>query len=853
MADSELTMAVSGMTCASCAVRVEKALRRLPGVTAADVNLADDHVRVLFDAGQSGPLDLQQAVERAGYGVITDELSLHVGGMTCASCVARVEKALRRIPGVLEADVNLADERAHLRLAAGVVSADTVAAAVERAGYSAVLPQADEQATADVEERARAEEMARRTRRLRVATAFSIPLFVLSMARDFGLISPWLIGAGAEMAVEMAGSSMAEMMAMIAARDDLWNWLFLLLATPVQFYAAAEFYRQAWRALRARTANMDTLIVVGSSAAYLFSTGLMISGASGHVYFETAALIIALILLGKWLEARAKRMTGAAIRALIQLQPQSARVIRGTQEIDLPLRDVRSGDMVIARPGERIAVDGVIVSGRTAVDESMLTGESMPVEKTAGDRVFGATINRSGSIQYRATRIGKDSALAQIVRLVREAQGSRAPVQALVDRISAVFVPVVLVVAVLTLAVWLLAGAGFTEALIFAVAVLVIACPCALGLATPTAVMVGTGRAAANGMLIRNAQALEQAATLETIVVDKTGTLTNGRPTVTDLMTADGNVAWPVQQPTGAQRRLLEIAAAVERRSEHPIAQAIVQAAVNAGIPAEGTVDIEVQAGMGVTAQVEGVKVLIGNARHLAAAGIAVDDYAALTGDWQESGKTPVYVALDGAVIGALAVADTLRPHSVEAVADLRRRGIRVVMLTGDQRRTALAVARELGLAPDDVVAEVLPADKAAAVRQLQQQSGRPARTAMVGDGINDAPALAQADVGIALAGGTDVAVEAADVTLMRADLRLIVDTVQLSRATTATIRWNLFWAFAYNVVLIPVAAGLLYPWTGWQLSPILAAAAMAFSSIFVISNSLRLRSMKLTAAADSR
>jgi P-type Cu+ transporter len=851
VADSELTLAVSGMTCASCALRVEKALCRVPGVTAAEVNLADDHVRVHFDATQSGPVQLQQAVERAGYGVITDELAVHVGGMTCASCVARVEKALRRIPGVLAADVNLADERAYLRFTAGAVMADTVAAVIERAGYTAVLPQADEQATVDVEERARADEMGRRTRRLTVAMAFSIPLFVLSMSRDFGLIAPWLVGPGAAMAAEMAGASMAEMMAMIAARDDLLNWLFLVLATPVQFYAGADFYRQAWRALVARTANMDTLIVVGSSAAYLFSTVLLLSGAAGHVYFETAALIIALILLGKWLESRAKRMTSAAIRALIQLQPQSARVIRGTQEIDLPLRDVRSGDMIIARPGERIAVDGVIVSGRTAIDESMLTGESMPVEKAAGDRVFGATINRSGSIQFRATRIGKDSALAQIVRLVREAQGSRAPVQALVDRVSAVFVPVVLTIAVLTFIAWLIAGAGFTESLIFAVAVLVIACPCALGLATPTAVMVGTGRAAAHGILIRNAQALEQAATLEAIVIDKTGTLTNGRPVVTDVMTGDGSSSWPQGQLTSAQRRLLEVAAAVERRSEHPIAQAVVLAAAEAGIAVEGTVDIQVQAGMGVTAQMSGVPVFIGNARYLAAAGLSVDQYRQQTEAWQETGKTPVYVAYGDAVIGAIAVADTVREHSHSAVTELRRRGLRVVMLTGDQRRTALAVARQLGLPQEDVVAEVLPADKAAAVRQLQQQAGRPLRIAMVGDGINDAPALAQADVGIALASGTDVAVEAADVTLMRADLRLIADTVQLSRATTATIRWNLFWAFAYNVVLIPIAAGLLYPWTGWQLSPILAAAAMAFSSIFVISNSLRLRSITLTSATS--
>ncbi|OAN44280.1 haloacid dehalogenase [Chloroflexus islandicus] len=849
MAEREIILSVTGMTCASCSARVEKALRKTPGVLSAEVNLASEHALVRFDPAQAQPAALQAAIEQAGYGVVTDEITLAITGMTCASCSARVEKALRKTPGVLSAEVNLASEQALVRYAPGMVDRADLVKAVEQAGYGVITPATTTAETEDVEARARAHEMAVRRRRLVVGVVFSLPLFVLSMARDFGLIAPWLIGEGAAMAATMAGSSMAEMMHMIAARDDLLNWLFLALATPVQFYSGRDFYRYAWRALRMRTATMDTLIALGSSAAYFYSLVLLLSGAPGHVYFETAAVIITLILVGKYLEARAKSQTSAAIKALIGLQPKTARVLRGGQEVDVPLSEVRAGEMVIVRPGEKIPVDGVIVTGESTVDESMLTGESLPVEKRAGDTVFGATINRSGSFQMRATRIGKDSALAQIVRLVQEAQGSKAPVQALVDRISAVFVPIVIVIALLTFAGWLWAGAGLTQAMIFAVAVLVIACPCALGLATPTAIMVGTGAGATHGILIRNAEALERAASLQTVVFDKTGTITHGRPEVTDIVA----VAQPVLAQAGvaeapADLALLQLAAAAESRSEHPLGMAIVQAAQARGLPIERPTRFQAVSGAGVEAEVNGQTVLIGTPAWLAERGVDVTGFAATVVQLQASGKTVIVVAADGEARGVIALADTVRPTAAAAVAELRQIGLDVALLTGDNQRTAAAIAAAVGIPANAVYAEVKPHEKAAIVARLQQSaaSAKPRRVAMVGDGINDAPALAQADVGIAMGSGTDVAMETADITLMRSDPRGVAQAIALSRATVRTIRWNLFWAFAYNVILIPVATGIFYPLTGWQLSPVLAAAAMAFSSVFVVSNSLRLRGIRL-------
>jgi Cu+-exporting ATPase len=855
MAQQQITLPVTGMTCASCSTRVERGLKKVGGVESAQVNLATEQATVTFDPQQVQPQQLIAAVEQSGYGVITEQLELPITGMTCASCSTRVEKALRKTPGVLEASVNLATERATVSVAPGVAGLATLTAAVEAAGYGVIAPAAEDAAedAEDAETLARRAELADKRRKLIVAVAFGLPLFVLSMARDFGLIQPWLVGAGAEMMEQMPGASMAEMMKHIPARDDLLNWLFLLLATPVQFFSGRDFYVHAWKALKARTANMDTLIALGSSAAYFYSVWLLLSGLPGHVYFETAAVIIALILVGKFLEARAKSQTTASIKALMGLQAKTARVLRGGVEADIPLAQVRVGDIVVVRPGEKVPVDGVITQGGSALDESMLTGESMPVQKQVGDAVIGATLNRTGSFQFRATRVGKDTALAQIVRMVQEAQGSKAPVQRLVDRVAAVFVPVVLGIAAITFLAWWFATGDVTQALIFAVAVLVIACPCALGLATPTAIMVGTGTGASHGILIKNAEALERAGKLTTVVFDKTGTITQGQPTVTDIVgrkrvgqLAEGAEATNGETNLHPSSSILRLAASAERGSEHPLGEAVVRAAQAEGLTLARPEGFAAIAGGGVRATVEGEQVLIGSPRLMRDEGVALGELEAAVERLQGEAKTAVVVAADGEALGVLGIADPVKPTSPEAIAGLRRQGVQVVMLTGDNRRTAEAIGRQVGLAPEQVIAEVLPDMKAAEVKRVQ---GEGRVVAMVGDGINDAPALAQADVGIAMGTGTDVAMETADVTLLRGDLRSVPQAIQLSRRTMRTIRWNLFWAFIYNVIGIPLAAGVFYPLLGWQLSPIFAAAAMAFSSVFVVSNSLRLRGVRLDGA----
>jgi Cu+-exporting ATPase len=870
MATQHIQFPITGMTCASCSNRVTKALQKVPGVADASVNLATEQAAINYDAAQTGPDALRAAVENAGYGVVTDQIEFPVTGMTCASCSNRVTKALQKVPGVLNATVNLASERADVTFLPST-NWPELKAAVEQAGYGVIETTGQSAGeAADVEATARAHELHEKRRKLIVGIVFGLPLFLLSMARDFGLIAPWLTPQWAT--IEESMGHAGTMIMHYPANADLLNWLFLLLALPVQFYSGRDFYIHAWKALKARTANMDTLIALGSSAAFLYSIGLLAFSIAGHVYFETAALIITLILVGKYLEARAKSQTGAAIRALIGLQPKTARVIRGTQEIDIPIAEVRSGEIVIVRPGEKIPVDGIITSGASAIDESMLTGESMPVEKASGDVVVGATLNRTGSFQMRATRVGKGTVLAQIIRLVQEAQGSRAPVQGLVDQVAAIFVPTVIVIALATFGLWwAFGGVGFTQAMIFGVAVLVIACPCALGLATPTAIMVGTGTGAQHGILIKNATSLERAAAIQIVVLDKTGTITAGKPAVTDIVASHQLSAISSQGREAPLERLaedehadswlltpeyfLQLAASAERGSEHPLGQAIVQAAQQRGLSLSQPESFGAIPGRGISAIVDGHTVLVGNLALMADWSIDTNPIADSVAQLQADGKTAMIVAADGQAFGVIGVADTVKEPSRAAIAELQRIGVSVKMLTGDNRRTAEAIARHVGLGPEDILADVLPSQKSDEIARLQaiprvavgQRSRRDGTVvAMVGDGINDAPALARADVGIAMGAGADVAMEAADITLMRGDLHGIAQAIQLSKGTLSTIRWNLFWAFAYNIVLIPLAAGALYPITGWQLSPILAAGAMACSSVFVVTNSLRLRRVRL-------
>jgi Cu+-exporting ATPase len=811
MSERQVTLPITGMTCANCVATVEKGLRRLDGVADVSVNLATERAAITFDTSLLKEGDLIERVRMTGYDVPTATFELAITGMTCANCAATVEKGLSKVPGVLDVSVNLATEKATVTAVAGVVERQDLIRQAERIGYG-VVQTGDLAEPEDAEQAAREAEIRRQTRRLWTGVVFALPLFLLSMARDFGLLGMW-------------------------SHQPWVNWLMWALATPVQFYVGWQYYDGGYRALRNGSANMDVLVALGSSVAYIYSIAV-IFGAPGHVYFETSAAIITLIVLGKLLEARAKGQTSAAIKKLMGLRAKSARVVRDGAEVDVPIEAVEMGDIVVVRPGEKIPVDGVVVEGHSAVDESMITGESLPVDKGPGDKVIGATINKQGLLKFQATAVGRETALAQIIRLVEEAQGSKAPIQRLADQVAAVFVPAVITAAILTFLVWLflVPEAGFTAAIIRLVAVLVIACPCAMGLATPTAVMVGTGKGAEMGILFKNSAALERAHKLQAIVLDKTGTITEGRPAVTDVVAGAGF----------EEADLLRLAASVERGSEHPLGEAILEAARARGLALPEPTGFEALAGRGARAQVDGREVLVGNQRLMDEESIALNGLADEAARLQSEAKTVIWAAVDGRAAGLMAVADTLKEGSRDAIAKMHAMGLRVVMLTGDNRQTAEAIAQQAGV--DAVLAEVLPGDKAAHVKELQNEG---LLVGMVGDGINDAPALAQADVGIAIGTGTDVAMETADVTLMRGDLRTVPQALRLSRATLATIRQNLFWAFFYNIILIPIAAGVLYPFE-WapdilrQLHPILAAFAMAFSSVTVVTNSLRLRGVRL-------
>ncbi len=823
--ETSLELPITGMTCAACVVRNEKALRKLEGVAEANVNFATEKATVRYDPAVVSTEDIVHSVEAAGYGVVTATETLPILGMTCASCVTRVERALRRPPGVLDVSVNLATEKATVTYLPGQASHRDLAAAVEAAGYQVVEPAAGgeagepAEAAADAAEAARAAAYRRLKRKVVAGFVLSIIIFVGTMQPEwFPFLPSWLHN----------------------------GYLLWALASIVQFWVGWQFYTTSISALRHGSTTMNTLVAMGSSAAYIYSVlgvlfpdFFMEQGLAMPMYFDSAAFIITLILFGRMLEARAKGQTGAAIKALIGLQPRTARVLRDGVETDVPIAEVVVGDAVLVRPGEKVPVDGVVTSGSSPVDESMLTGEPLPVTKRSDDEVIGATMNTTGSFTFRATKVGADTALAQIIRLVEQAQGSKPPIARLADVIAAYFVPAVIAIATVTLVVWLIFGPSpaLNYALLNFVAVLVIACPCALGLATPTAIMVGTGKGAENGVLIRDGSALETAHKLDTVVLDKTGTITEGKPRVTDVVLFDG--AGDLDDDG-----LLRLVAAAERGSEHPLATAVLAEADERGLVLPEASGFEAVAGHGIRAVVDGRTVVAGNERlaglsgdHKTGSEGAAEAVDRLSGE----GKTVITVQIDGAAAGVIAVADTVKPGSAAAVRRLRDLGLEVVMLTGDHRRTADAIAASVGI--DRVVAEVLPEQKEAQVAALQ---GEGKRVAMVGDGINDAPALARADIGIAIGTGTDVAMEAGDVTLMSGDLGGVATAIGLSRATIRVVKQNLFWAFAYNVALIPLAAGVFYPAFGILLNPIYAAAAMGLSSVTVVTNSLRLRRFKV-------
>lgn len=806
----EATVPISGMTCAACAIRIEKGLKKLEGVESASVNLALETSTVVYDPEKISLGDIRSRIESLGYGVVSDKAELSITGMTCAACAARIEKGLRKLPGVLEANVNLALETATVEYDAGQVGVNDLIRQVEKLGYQAAAK--GDQTDAETVDR-RAEEIDRQTGKFLFSLILSLPL-LWAMVGHFSFTSfIWL----PEMFMN--------------------PWVQLALATPVQFVVGRQFYVGAYKALRNGSANMDVLVALGTSAAYFYSLYLAVRsiGSGAHMtelYFETSAVLITLILLGKLFEAKAKGRSSQAIRKLMGLKAKTAVVVRDGEELTIPVEDVRPGDIVHVKPGEKVPVDGIVLEGQSAVDESMLTGESVPVDKAAGDAVIGATLNKNGFLKVRATKVGKETALAQIIRVVEEAQGSKAPIQRLADSISGIFVPVVVGIALVTFAVWylLVTPGDFASALEKGIAVLVIACPCALGLATPTSIMAGSGRAAELGILFKGGEHLETAHKLDTIVLDKTGTVTKGEPELTDVL------AYGMEEA-----ELLVLVGAAEKHSEHPLAQAIVKGIADRGVTLTGADSFEAIPGFGIRAAVDGREVLVGTRRLLDRHQIPFDQAAEAMSQLEREGKTAMLVAVDGRLAGLVAVADTIRPTSREAVQRLKAMGLEVVMMTGDNRQTAEAIARQAGI--DRVIAEVLPEGKADEVKKLQQQ-GR--RVAMVGDGINDAPALATADIGMAIGTGTDVAMEAADITLMRGDLTGVADAIVMSRKTIRNIKQNLFWAFAYNALGIPVAAlGFLAPW--------LAGAAMAFSSVSVVLNALRLQHVKLEKRSTER
>jgi P-type Cu+ transporter len=793
---------VTGMTCAACAIRIEKGLKKMNGVEEANVNLALEKATIKYDAATMSPNDIQQKIRDLGYDVVTNKVEFDITGMTCAACSTRVEKGLNKLDGVLVANVNLALEKATVEYNPSVLAPKDMIARVEKLGYGAsIKSDENEQETVDK----RLKDIETQQGKFIFSLILSLPL-LWAMVGHFSFTS------------------------FLYVPDAFMNpWVQLALATPVQFYIGKQFYVGAYKALKNKSANMDVLVALGTSAAYIYSLYLSIGtiGKSTHgigLYFETSAILITLIILGKLFEAKAKGRSSEAIKKLMGLQAKTAMVLRDGEEKEISLEDVVAGDIIFVKPGEKIPVDGEILEGRSALDESMITGESVPVDKTVGDKVIGATINKNGFIKIKATKVGKDTALAQIIKVVEEAQGSKAPIQRLADSISGIFVPIVVGIAVVTFLVWffIVEPGNFAEALEKMIAVLVIACPCALGLATPTSIMAGSGRAAEYGILFKGGEHLEMTHRINTVILDKTGTITNGAPVLTDVMTDLDEVEF------------LTLIGSAEKQSEHPLAEAIVEGIKKKNISLKDVAEFEAIPGFGIKATVDGKEILVGTRRLMNKFNVEIAPVLAQMEALERQGKTAMLTSIDGKFAGLVAVADTIKETSTQAIKRLKDMGLEVIMITGDNQQTAQAIAKQAGV--DHVIAEVLPEGKAEEVKKLQQQGKK---VAMVGDGINDAPALAIADIGMAIGTGTDVAMEAADITLIRGDLNSIADAIFMSKKTIRNIKQNLFWAFAYNTLGIPVAAlGLLAPW--------LAGAAMAFSSVSVVLNALRLQRVKL-------
>lgn len=809
----EKTLTIEGMTCASCVQSVEKAVRKLDGIVEASVNLATEKLKVSFNEDTVSIKEIQDAVADAGYQAVTDTVTktFIINGMTCASCVQSVEKATRKLAGVMEANVNLATEKMVIQYDPAIVTVADIKKAVEDAGYEAVKD-VEAGSSADVDRAKKEQHIKEMWRRFWVSTVFTVPLLLIAMGHMLGLPLPEIIDP--------------------MHNPSAFAIVQLLLTIPVMVMGK-PFFTVGFKTLIKRHPNMDSLVALGTSAAFVYSvfaTVMIVLGDhsyTGILYYESAAVILTLITLGKYFEALSKGKTSEAIKKLMGLAPKRATILKAGKEVEVSIDEVQVGDIIIVKPGEKMPVDGIVVEGRTSVDEAMLTGESIPVEKTVGSKIIGASINKNGTIRYEATKVGKDTALSQIIKLVEDAQGSKAPIAKLADIISGYFVPIVIVLALLTGFAWYFAGYSGIFAFKIAISILVIACPCALGLATPTAIMVGTGKGAENGVLIKSGGALETTHKIDTIVFDKTGTITEGKPKVTNIITAGAL----------SKEELLVLAASAEKGSEHPLGEAIVRAAEEKEMDLMKIEAFNAIVGHGIEVAIEGKNVLLGNRKLMDDRGIALADLAASSDQLANEGKTPMYIAIDGAIAGIIAVADTVKETSLKAIQKLHRMGIEVAMITGDNKRTAEAIAKQVGI--DRVLSEVLPEDKANEVKKLQDEGKK---VAMVGDGINDAPALAQADIGIAIGSGTDVAMESADIVLMRSDLMDVPTAVELSKATIRNVKQNLFWAFAYNIIGVPIAMGVLYLFGGPLLNPMIAGAAMSLSSVSVLLNALRLK-----------